>query len=226
MGPCFSCPQRPYAPPEAPDKGEGGPPSPRDPAYWGTVWGYYREQVPGIVTITLERYMWTAYAYSEDYMAAVFFGQSDYLAWLAFALTAIARPLGGLVFGCAADHLGRRAALLASLYIMLGATLGQGLAPTVPYLGAGWLLLCRFLLGVGEGVGIGSYAVMAAESAPAPVLAHSAVVLKTGDQLGFVLGLTVAKVPFPPPLRSNCLRFRRAPWGPAGPVPRSPRQEA
>jgi MFS transporter, MHS family, proline/betaine transporter len=65
-----------------------------------------------------------------------------------------ARPVGGIVFGHVGDRRGRRTALIASILVMAGATLGIGLLPTYHSIGV-WapvlLLLCRLLQGFSAG---------------------------------------------------------------------------
>ena len=52
-----------------------------------------------------------------------------------FAVGFVARPLGGLFFGHVGDHLGRRAAVLTSVVLMIIPTLLMALLPTYGQIG-------------------------------------------------------------------------------------------
>lgn len=60
--------------------------------------------------------------------------------WI-LALTAMARPFGGLFFGYIGDHFGRRPALLLSLYGISAATLVIGVMPSFEHIGLWGIIL-------------------------------------------------------------------------------------
>lgn len=71
-----------------------------------------------------------------------------------FAVSYLARPLGGMIFGYIGDRKGRKGALSYSILLMGVATLGIGLLPTYAVLGMYapiLLLILRFLQGLSVG---------------------------------------------------------------------------
>lgn len=82
----------------------------------------------------------------------------------------IARPMGGWFFGVLGDKIGRKRALVLSLFLMGGATVAMGLLPTyqqVGILAPLLLLLLRLLQGFAIGGESTGALVMIAESLPA-----------------------------------------------------------
>lgn len=80
-------------------------------------------------------------------------------AFVGFAASYIARPLGSLVFGHIGDKQGRQKGLAYSLLLMGVATMGIGLLPTYAAIGATapvLLLIFRFLQGFSVGGSIGA----------------------------------------------------------------------
>ncbi|PKW16595.1 MFS transporter [Saccharopolyspora spinosa] len=76
------------------------------------------------------------------------------LSFGSFAVAFIARPIGAAIFGHLGDRLGRKKALVHTLYLMGAATLGIGLLPTyhsVGMLAPILLTALRFLQGIGLG---------------------------------------------------------------------------
>jgi len=103
----------------------------------------------------LEWYDWTIYGILSTYLAANFFSKSDptsaLLSTLAiFAGGFVARPLGGLVFGRFADGQGRRKALVISMLMLGGSSLGIALLPDYESIGL-WAPFCLFVLRVTQG---------------------------------------------------------------------------
>lgn len=93
------------------------------------------------------------------------------LAFSTYALGFLARPLGAVVFGHFGDRIGRRNLLMASLFLMGGATFLIGLLPTYATVGglAPLLLIgLRLLQGFGLGGEWAGAILMAAEYADAP----------------------------------------------------------
>ena len=163
-------------------------------AYWEMVWQLYADQFgPGIANF-LETYEVLVFGSVSDYIAVAFFNGSRSVSWFTFATSWIARPFGGLLFGGLADHSGRRVALLTSFYMAFAATLSLGLAPTVPYLGPSWIVLCRVLQGIGQAGLLGSSGVLLSESAPRPVLGQTGGVIQVSGVFGFMSATGVTAV--------------------------------
>mmetsp|Transcript_37849 Transcript_37849/g.102449 ORF Transcript_37849/g.102449 Transcript_37849/m.102449 type:complete len:154 (-) Transcript_37849:1316-1777(-) len=79
---------------------------------------------------TIEWYEFAVYGYMEDKLQNNFFRGSAIATWLGFAVTFLARPLGGLILGYLGDTFGRRRAVNISIVAMLVGTCGQGMLPT------------------------------------------------------------------------------------------------
>jgi metabolite-proton symporter len=93
------------------------------------------------------------------------------LAFSTYALGFLARPLGAVVFGHFGDRIGRKRLLMASLFVMGGATFAIGLLPSFATVGVAapvLLTLLRLLQGFGVGGEWGGAVLMAAEYADAP----------------------------------------------------------
>lgn len=93
------------------------------------------------------------------------------LAFSTYALGFLARPLGAVVFGHFGDRIGRKRLLMASLFVMGGATFAIGLLPTFATVGVAapiLLTLLRLLQGFGVGGEWGGAVLMAAEYADPP----------------------------------------------------------
>ena len=91
------------------------------------------------------------------------------LAYVAFAIGFIARPLGGIVFGHFGDRIGRKSMLVLTLMIMGIATVLIGCLPTYSQIGIAapiMLVLLRILQGIGLGGEWGGAVLMAYEYAP------------------------------------------------------------
>jgi len=95
----------------------------------------------------------TFFAYMAEQLSSLFF-PLDHVDWARFKTYAIfsasyfMRPLGALLFGHMGDRLGRKPALIASMWLMAIATMALGLLPTYKSIGnmaAIGLMLCRFL---------------------------------------------------------------------------------
>ena len=108
------------------------------------------------------------YAYLAVYFSQLFFPSdieafSIFASFCAFAISYLARPIGGYFFGHWGDRLGRRAALTYSLLVMGCTTLAMGLLPTFSVLGVLspiLLMLFRFIQGIavaGEFAGAGIF---------------------------------------------------------------------
>ena len=147
----------------------------------------------------------TAIEYFDNYiytMAAVlvfnhqFFHAADPLsgqiaALSTLALTFIARPLGGVLFGHFGDRLGRKNTFVMSLLVMGISTVVIGLLPTYDRIGI-WATILLCLCRIGQGIGLGGEwsgaALVAIENAPEGKRGWYG----TFPQLGAPLGLLLA----------------------------------
>jgi MHS family proline/betaine transporter-like MFS transporter len=133
----------------------------------------------GIVSLgtLLEWAEYTFYGYMALTLSTLFFPASDAKAALIktfgiFAVGYIMRPLGALIFGAMGDNLGRRPALMASLWLMGLATFAIGCLPTYATIGILaplLLLLMRLLQGIaisGEYNGAGIFLVEKSRNNP------------------------------------------------------------
>mmetsp|Transcript_84593 Transcript_84593/g.213359 ORF Transcript_84593/g.213359 Transcript_84593/m.213359 type:complete len:510 (-) Transcript_84593:388-1917(-) len=78
----------------------------------------------------VEWYEYAVYGYLAVYLEHHFFQGSEVATWLGFAVTFLARPLGGVVLGSIGDTYGRGFSVNLSIVGMLLGTCGQGLLPT------------------------------------------------------------------------------------------------
>ena len=182
MGAVFSCPTR-HAPAQKPDAAGTADGAVED-EYWTVVRTFWWDLSPVALANTLEWLEFGVYMAMAPYIQRTFFRGSSVAVFAAFATTFFMRPLGGLIFGYVGDRCGRKPALLASLYGILLATLGQGLAPAIPVVGPAFMLLCRVVQGLACGGEVGSVVVFLHESAPRPVLAHAGSIPLFGALLG------------------------------------------
>ncbi|KFI40728.1 putative proline-betaine transporter [Bifidobacterium actinocoloniiforme DSM 22766] len=108
-----------------------------------------------------------------------------------FAVTFIARPLGGIVLGQLGDKLGRQRILAFTLLSMSGATLLIGLLPGYSAIGF-WAPLALIILKLAQGFSTGGeYAgatTMVTEYAPDRHRGFFASLLDVGSYLGFAFG--------------------------------------
>ncbi len=102
---------------------------------------------------------------------AKFFPNSDpftgtLLAFSTYFVGFVARPVGAALFGHYGDRIGRKTALIATLLLMGGATVGIGLVPgynQIGIWGAVFLTLFRIVQGIGVGGEWGGAVLMAGE---------------------------------------------------------------
>src|ERR1700740_3344842 len=88
----------------------------------------------------LEWFDISVYAYFAVYLSKAFFPTNDpttslLLTFGTFALTFLARPIGGVMLGTYADRYGRKASLLLSIAMMTIGTLAVGCMPTFDKIG-------------------------------------------------------------------------------------------
>ena len=129
----------------------------------------------------------------------LFFPRADPLVGVLYALMTYAvgfvtRPIGGIVFGVLGDRYGRKRALVWSLVLMGGATVGVGLLPTYATAGAlapALLVLLRLVQGLAVGGEVGGAVLLVAESLPGAQRGRWTAWPQTGGPAGNVLAAAV-----------------------------------
>lgn len=116
---------------------------------------------------------------------------STLLAYTTFAVGFVTRPIGGVLFGHFGDRIGRKSALILTLFIMGISTAGVAFVPTYAQIGV-WapilLLSLRVLQGIGLGGEWGGAVLMAYEYAPQ----HQRGLYASLPQIGLSIGLCLA----------------------------------
>ncbi len=107
----------------------------------------------------LEIYDLVVYGYFSTAVGKNFFPQADKLASIAsafaiFFIGYLARPLGALFFGRIGDTLGRKPALITSIWLMALSTFALGLLPTYQSIGV-WASLLFLILRICQGFSCG-----------------------------------------------------------------------
>lgn len=134
-----------------------------------------RQLAAAAVGNLIEYFDWSAYVFLAVYFAKQFFpADTDPIAALigTFGIMAIGflvRPISGLVIGKIADRLGRRFALMLTVYGMGGAALVIGLTPTYAQIGILApivLILARIVQGICIGGEFGAVTAFSMEVAP------------------------------------------------------------
>jgi metabolite-proton symporter len=116
------------------------------------------------------------------------------LSFSTYALGFMARPIGAVIFGHFGDRLGRKRLLMASLFLMGGATFAIGFLPTFARAGilAPVLLTgLRLLQGVGVGGEWGGAMLMAAEYADPPRRGLWCALVQSGGAVGNLLATAI-----------------------------------
>ncbi len=122
----------------------------------------------------LEWFDISVYAYFAVYLSKAFFPTDDpttslLLTFGTFALTFLARPVGGVLLGTYADRYGRKASLLLSIVMMTFGTLAVGCMPTYAQIGVLAPLLvivARLVQGFSAGGEFGSSTAFLVEHMP------------------------------------------------------------
>jgi MHS family proline/betaine transporter-like MFS transporter len=122
----------------------------------------------------LEWFDISVYAYFAVYLAKAFFPTNDpttslLLTFGTFALTFLARPIGGILLGTYADRYGRKASLLLSIAMMTVGTLAVGCMPSFDTIGVMAPLLvivARLVQGFSAGGEFGSSTAFLVEHMP------------------------------------------------------------
>ena len=104
----------------------------------------------------LEWAEYTFYAYMATTISSLFFPQLDPRVGIIatfgiFAAGYLLRPIGALLFGYIGDVLGRKKALVISMFLMSVSTLAMGLLPTYVHIGILapiFLICCRSIQGL------------------------------------------------------------------------------
>ena len=158
--------------------------------------------IAGAVGSVLEWYDFAVYGYLAPTLGALFFPASDSLASLlaafgVFAIGYAARPIGGAILGYVGDRVGRKPALMISVFTMGVATFAIGVMPTHARIGiAASLGLVALRVAAGLSVG-GEYSgaiILLGEHAPPARRAMYAVWPELGCIVGFLLGSGVGAV--------------------------------
>lgn len=122
----------------------------------------------------LEWFDISVYAYFAVYLAKAFFPTSDsttslLLTFGTFALTFLARPIGGVLLGTYADRYGRKASLLLSIAMMTCGTLAVACMPTFAQIGLLaplLIIVARLVQGFSAGGEFGSSTAFLVEHMP------------------------------------------------------------
>jgi MHS family shikimate/dehydroshikimate transporter-like MFS transporter len=110
----------------------------------------------------------------------------------AFAMGAVARPLGGVIFGHFGDRVGRKSMLMITMFVMGGATFLIGLLPTYNDIGI-WapiaLVALRIIQGLGLGGEWGGASVMVLEYSPKHRRGFYGSLVQNGYPIGVVISI-------------------------------------
>ncbi len=113
------------------------------------------------------------------------------IAFAAFGVGFLFRPLGGFVFGHLGDRIGRRSTLVITTLLMGLSTGLIGLLPTYSAIGAAapiLLIVLRIFQGLGAGAEFGGASTLLAEHAPPARRGFFSSFAQTGVQIGLILG--------------------------------------
>ncbi|CAK0823598.1 unnamed protein product, partial [Prorocentrum cordatum] len=160
-------------------------------SYLGEVWIMLRWTWPLLLGNTLEWYEFGVYGYVEAEISDNFFGGSQEGGWLGFAVTFVARPVGGFLLGWVADRWSRKLAVNLSLAGMIVATVGQGLLPGEHFgrdlkgLGLVGLVFCRALQGLSVGGEIGAISSWLMEASPLASVGMAVSMISVGSQVAW-----------------------------------------
>ncbi|MGW3419606.1 MFS transporter [Streptomyces phaeochromogenes] len=158
-----------------------------------------RTALAGMIGTTIEWYDFYIYGLA----AALVFGTEFFpdfspaagtlAAFGTFAVGFVARPLGGVIFGHFGDRVGRKNALMLTLFLMGAATVVVGLLPGYRTIGI-WapvlLVTLRFLQGFAVGGEWGGAVTMVVESSPRDRRGFYGSLPQMGVPLGLVLSST------------------------------------
>lgn len=114
-------------------------------------------------------------------------GMSMPIAGLLNTLTLIASGLGGLMFGFLADRLGRKRALMLSIFTYSVCSFASGLSTSIAM-----LAVFRFVLGLGMGGEWNTGATLVAETWPTELRAKALAMVQSSFAIGFAAAALVA----------------------------------
>eukprot|EP00443_Scrippsiella_acuminata_P102311 CAMPEP_0115726632 /NCGR_PEP_ID=MMETSP0272-20121206/81986_1 /TAXON_ID=71861 /ORGANISM="Scrippsiella trochoidea, Strain CCMP3099" /LENGTH=479 /DNA_ID=CAMNT_0003170077 /DNA_START=57 /DNA_END=1496 /DNA_ORIENTATION=+ len=142
----------------------------------------------------VEWYEYAVYGYLAVYLEHHFFQGSEVATWLGFAVTFLARPLGGVVLGSIGDTYGRGFSVNLSIVGMLLGTCGQGLLPTyssgnnvLGTIGLIVLVILRFVQGLSAAGEISTISTYLTEVGEKKSLGRSISLVSITANLGFLL---------------------------------------
>jgi MHS family proline/betaine transporter-like MFS transporter len=148
----------------------------------------------------LEWYEFTLYGYFATVIGKLFFPNSDPIASLiaAFAVFAagfLMRPVGAIIFGHIGDKLGRKKALVISIYLMAIPTAIIGIMPT--YEQIGWLasfilMVIRLLQGISMGGEFTGSMIFIIEHSPNKGRGYAGSFASLSLAIGIILGSATA----------------------------------
>ena len=156
----------------------------------------------GIIGTIVEWYDYAIYGFLATTIAARFFPTEDettaLLATFAtFGIGFLARPLGGIVIGRIGDKIGRKAALVTTLFLMVLSTVGIGLLPgyeTIGIAAPAILVVLRLLQGFSAGGEWGASAAFIVEWAPSNRRGLYGSFQQVSVGMGLLLGSAVAAI--------------------------------
>ncbi|PLP60346.1 MFS transporter [Mesorhizobium loti] len=156
----------------------------------------------GVIGTIVEWYDYAIYGFLATTIASNFFPSEDettaLLATFAtFGIGFVARPLGGIVIGRMGDRVGRKAALVTTLLLMVIATVGIGLLPSYASIGIAApvaLVLLRLLQGFSAGGEWGASAAFIVEWAPSNRRGLYGSFQQVSVGLGLLLGSATAAI--------------------------------
>lgn len=149
----------------------------------------------------VEWYEFAVYAELEKHLQKHFFRGSEVATWIGFAVTFLARPLGGALLGILGDTCGRKFAANLSIIGMLVATCGQGMLPTyasgsdaLGTLGLAALVVLRFVQGLCAAGEISTLATYVTEVGNPRSMGRSTAFIAITFNMGFLSAKIVAYV--------------------------------
>lgn len=148
----------------------------------------------------IEWFDYGSYSYLATMIAVAFFPESHHTAGLlssfaVFAVSFIARPFGGILWGHLGDKIGRKTALSLSILLMSAATFLVALLPTfnqVGFLAPALLLVLRLIQGFSAGGEYGGAASFLAEYAPDSQRGRHTSAVPASTATGLLLGSLLA----------------------------------
>ena len=116
-----------------------------------------RQTLAGVAGNMLEWYDFSIFGYLDDVIGEVFFppgSNGDANAFLVFGGAFLMRPIGGLLLGYLGDTVGRKKALVLSIFLMAFPTFAMGLLPGYKHIGD-WAVVLLILVRLLQGLSVG-----------------------------------------------------------------------